>query len=221
MLIIYILLAFALLPALIGKVSAQTNIVEINSTMTSKGSIVREYSRNLYLVYNSDGYLFSFNLIDVSTGVCNTFYLPSLSVNDFEITDDTAYFCGNIGANVVVGWFDIQNLFYNGGVMSCTIVPTNLSCGVYTSCTENILSLDKLEIIEYADGFNHIVMIGKATSTISSTVNTCIAELYHNGYEHKLAYQVEHLGIFGYDDIAITREEVIVIGHKESRMANI
>lgn len=215
-LIIYALFAFAILPTLVGNVAAQTNIVEMSSVLQSRASIVRVYTKNLSLVYNQDGQgNYTFNLIDVLTGFCYTMYLPGMTVNDVEIVNDTAYFCGNIGYNVVAGWFDIQSLFFSGGSMSCFIIPATLSCSLNPStCTEGILSLDKLEIIKYANGLNHMVMVGKAKCTMSETPNTCIAEIYHDGFDFKFAYQVEHPGVFGYDDIAVTNEKVVVVGHK-------
>ena len=216
-LIICFLVALVLLPSWEKSTFAQTNIVATNTTMPSKMSIVREYSRDLFLVYNDEGSArTSFSLINISTGTCLTMNLPSIIVNDIEIVNNMAYFCGSIGSGVVVGWFDINSLFYLGGSMSCIVIPTGLSCVLYPSCTEEIISLDKLEIIEYTTGFNHMVMTGRATCSSSFTTNTCIAELYNDGVDYKLAYQVEHEGIFGYDDITITNNEVVLVGHKRS-----
>lgn len=210
-LITCILTAFVVLSSQFQNLSAQNNIVDMSTTIHSRGSIVREYRKDVFLVYNDDR---TFNLIEILTGSCLTINLPSITVNDFEIADDTAYFCGNVGSTVVAGWFDVHDLFYSGGAMYCMFVPTGLSCAYWTSCTEEILSLDKLEVIRYNNGFNHLVMVGKATCTGSSTTNTCIVEIYNDGTDFKLQYQVEHWGIFGYDDVSVTNNEVIIIGHK-------
>lgn len=212
--IICTLVAIVLLPSLVKNVHAQTNIVATNTTMLSKTSIVREYQRDLFLVYNDEGSSkTSFSLVDISTGLCRTMNLPSLIVNDVEIVKNMAYFCGSIGTTVVAGWFDIRSVFYSGGSMSMIFVPTGLSCAAYTSSTEEILSLDKLEVIEYSTGFNHLVMVGKATCTSSSTTNTCIAEIYYDGTDYKLAYQVEHEGVFGYSDLTVINSGVVgVVG---------
>lgn len=66
--------------------TAQTNIVAMNTTMSSKTSIVREYTGDIFLVYNYDGGVNnSFNLVDVSTGLCLTMYVPGIMANDVEI----------------------------------------------------------------------------------------------------------------------------------------
>lgn len=212
--IICTLVAIVLLPSLVKNVYAQTNIVATNTTMLSKASIVREYQKDLFLVYNDEGSSkTSFSLVDISTGLCHTMNLPSLIVNDVEIVKNMAYFCGSIGTTVVAGWFDIRSVFYSGGSMSMIFVPTGLSCAAYTSSTEEILSLDKLEVIEYSTGFNHLVMVGKATCTSSSTTNTCMAEIYYDGLDYKLAYQVEHHGVFGYSDLTVINSGVVgVVG---------
>ncbi len=214
-LIIQLLAVFALLQMPVKNATAQTNIVAMNTTMSSKTSIVREYTGDIFLVYNYDGGVNnSFNLVDVSTGLCLTMYVPGIMANDVEIVDGTAYFCGSDGANVIAGWFDINSLFYLGGGMSTVTIPTTLPCATYTSCTERILSLDKLEIIKYNNAFNHLVMVGKATCSSSAMTNTCIAEIYNDGVDYKLAYQVEHPGVFGYDDITVLDRDVVVTGHK-------
>lgn len=210
-LITCILTAFVVLSSQFQNLSAQNNIVDMSTTIQSRGSIVREYRKDVFLVYNDDR---TFNLIEILTGSCLTINLPSITVNDFEIADDTAYFCGNIGSTVVAGWFSVYNAFYAGSPITMVFVPTSLSCAYWPSCTEEILSLDKLEVIKYNNGFNHLVMVGKATCTSSTTTNTCIAEIYYNGPDCKLEYQVEHWGAFGYDDVSVTNNEVVIVGHK-------
>ena len=85
------LVVIVLLPSLVKNVSAQTNIVATNTTMFSKASIVREYQRDLFLVYNEERLAkTSFSLVDISTGACLTMKLPSLKVNDIEIVNDMA-----------------------------------------------------------------------------------------------------------------------------------
>ena len=214
-LITCMLVVFALLPSVLQKAVAQSNLVEMSTTFQSRNSIVREYKENIFLIYNYDIIGdYTFNLINVLTGSCLSIKLPSVSVNDFEIANDTAYFCGSIGTTVVAGWFSVYDVFYAGSPITMVFVPTSLSCAYWSSCTEEIVSLDRLEVIEYNNGFNHLVMVGKATCTESSTTNTCIAEIYYNGPDCKLEYQVEHWGVFAYSDIAVTSNKVIVVGNK-------
>ena len=142
-LIIMLLGLLVFFPVLVKNASAQTNIVATNTTMSSRTSIVREYTSNLFLVYNNEGSgNTSFNLIDMSTGFCQTMYLQGMTVNDFEIVDRTAYFCGANGTNVVAGWFDINALFYSVGVISSVNIPTPLSCAICSLCSERILSVE-------------------------------------------------------------------------------
>ena len=63
------------LAALSQRIQAQNIIAEIPDKI-SKESIVREYDRYNFIVYNNEGGGHnSFNLIDFSTNVCHTMYL--------------------------------------------------------------------------------------------------------------------------------------------------
>lgn len=213
------LLAFMIvmvLAALSQRVQAQNIIAEMPYKI-SKVSIVREYDRYNFLVYNNEsGVDKSFNLIDISTNVCNTMDVSYLDVNDMEVVGEMAYFCGTWGANLVAGWFNIPKLFFMGDVIHYVIVPPALPCSYpFPTANETVMSLDRLDVIDYGVSNSHLVMIGRALCTEVGTPTQCIVEVYNNGTSWNVAYQVEHNDAFHYDDIAVTTNKIVVVGHKK------
>lgn len=194
------------------------NIVAFSPQISSKQSIVREYSKQLFVVYNhAGGNVQSFNLINFSTGTCRQMPTPNLDVNDMEVVGGMAYFCGKWNGIPVAGWFDISNLFSGSGDINYINMPSPLTCPYFTApiTNETILSLDRLDVVDFGSSYSHLVMIGSAQCAGVATPTQCIVEVYNNGANWNIAYQVEHYDIFHYDDIAITSNRVIVVGHKK------
>ena len=190
------------------------NVLAILPTQDSKVSIVREYSESQFLVYNEGAAGGpNFILADLST---STYYSMSVPwrVYDLEVVGKTAYFCGGSGGWPVAGWFNINALFFAGGSITYCTMPQFPPCVQNSSGIDEILSLKKLEVIDYGSAYNHLVMVGEAKCLVTSSDVTCIAEIYHDGTGWRLNYQVEHEDIFHYDDIAVTSSEVVVVGHK-------
>lgn len=185
--------------------------------MASRESLVREFSMDTFLVCNvENGPSSSFNLICLSSNVCRTMYVTGLEVEDMEVVGDMAYFCGKWTGKAVAGWFNIYGLFFGGDVINYFGMPSSLSCSIpYSSATETILSLDRLEVVDFGNDYSHLVMIGSAICSGVSTPTQCIVELFYNGQRWMIAYQVEHSDIFHYDDISVTATNVVVVGHKK------
>ena len=195
-------------------VQAQNVIAGIPS-MRSVKSIVREYDKNSFLLYNDDGANNnSFNLIDLNVGTCHTMYVAGLDVSDMEIVGQTAYFCGKWNGRFVAGWFGITSLFFSGGSISYIGLPSLFPCALDGIGIDELLSLRKLEVIDYGSSYNHLVMVGDAGCLGDTTHMTCFMEIYYRAGSWRFAYQVEHDGIFHYDDIAVTSSDVVLVGHK-------
>lgn len=135
---------------------------------------------------------------------------------DMEIVGDVAYFCGKWSGVAVAGWFSITRLFFFGDVIKYVLMPSSLQCSVpYPSATETILSLDRLEVVDFGNTYSHLVMIGSALCSEVGVTTQCIVELYNDGQRWVIAYQVEHGDVFHYDDISVTSTNVVVVGHKK------
>ncbi len=195
-------------------VQAQNVIAGVPS-MISDNSIVREFDKNVFLVFNDDGNAnYSFNLLDLSAGTCHTMDVAGLEVADMEVVGKTAYFCGIWNGRFAAGWFDIPSLFFFGGAISYINLPSLFPCVQSTTGIDELLSLRKLEVIDYGGSNNHIVMVGDA-GCLGDTVNmTCLLEIYYDGTYWRFAYWIEHAGVFHYDDIAVSSTDVVLVGHK-------
>lgn len=215
-LIMILVAVIFLLPATIQKTQAQNTVAEIVPKY-SKSSIVREYQKNQFLVYNYDGVgNNTFNLINIATNSCIIFPVGNLEVNDMEIVDTMAYFCGQWRGRVVAGWFSIPAVFYSGGSITYIDIPAPLLCSVSLSTAfETIQSLDRLDVVDFGSSYSHLVMIGSAFCTDVATPTQCIVEVYYDGANWFMAYQVEHQDIFHYDDVSVTANDVVVVGHKK------
>lgn len=196
---------------------SQDNIWECPS-LTAKEAIVRNWTKNQYVVYTNDGSgIVRFSVIDPSTSnvyeISPIATLPNAVVNDFEIMKDAVYFCGNYGANAFFGYFDIPTALSGTGV--ATILPMSVACPInYTpGGTEILENLLKLEIIPCSDGF-HAVMIGEASTTNPHA--RCIVDLRHtySPSTWTLCFSQDYFLGHHYDDIAATNREVVVVGHK-------
>lgn len=196
---------------------SQDNIWECSS-LTAKEAIVRNWTKNQYVVYTNDGSgIVRFSVIDPSTSnvyeISPIATLPNAVVNDFEIMKDAVYFCGNYGANAFFGYFDIPTALSGTGI--ATILPMSVAClsNYIPGGTEILENLLKLEMIPCVDGF-HAVMIGEASTTNPHA--RCIVDLRHTYTPSTwtLCFSQDYFLGHHYDDIAATNSEVVVVGHK-------
>lgn len=140
---------------------------------------------------------------------CVSFECKYLGVHDFEIDEDEVFFCGNDASAPLFGFFKISTLFSSG-----TGMYTIGMGGWYTS-QERILDLTKLDFYHLSDGV-HIFMVGKSEYvTPDETRQTrCMVDMRRDymGWNYDVAQ--EQYAVYYYDDITVTDNYVVVIGHK-------
>ena len=90
-----------------------------------------------------------FSITDMTT-LTNVMIGNGLKITDFEIIDDLVFFCGESGGSGILGWFDINSLFYAGG--SAYIDQTLSSLG--------LLTLDNIVVYHDTTGTIHIAGYG-------------------------------------------------------------
>lgn len=197
-------------------VMGQDAIYELPRIVPKK-TIVREFKENVAIVYSNDGTDGCFYYVDLTASNCRYAIVPGLDVNDFEIYEKTVYFCGSSPMGNIVGYFDVYGTFFMGTPAQYAIMPTSLQCHVYDPniCYDDILSLKKLEIMDNPGGLPHILLIGEASCTYSVySVNRCIIDVYYGTSGWSVAMTQEHQSIYYYDDIAVTDNYVVAVGHK-------
>ena len=197
---------------------AQTNSIYEVQSLFPQDAIVRYWQEEKYVVYSiDDNTMTHFTLFDYSSMQCTDFRIKGIEVSDFEIEKKTVYFCGKPagGANPLFGYFDISTLFATGtGFYVASLAGAQPSLE-FPGYYEEIISLMKLEVQTCPDGI-HVYMIGEAKNTKFSATNRCIVDVM--GTPPTVTWNVffsqENASVYYYDDIAVTDNEVVVIGHK-------
>ena len=194
-----------------GIAFAQNAIYEIPS-LDSKKSIVREYLGNRYIVYNSGSTGNSFNLVDLSTLTVKSLDMSVVDVTDFEIYGDYVYFCGNV-SSPLIGWFDIPSAFSGTSQVYFGYLPS-LPCSNYPLENDSFLNVKKIEVMNIG-GSIHLLIVGDATCTGATAIQArYFADVFFDGSNWMMEATLEHSGILYYDDVAVTDNYVVPVGHK-------
>lgn len=98
-----------------------------------------------------------FNYVDRNSMTVVSAEIPLFyAINDFVVYNDCVYFCGYDSITPIYGFFDINDVFFNNGVIN------------YYRITQNtISSLDIIKAKRTSSGDLHMVMIGKGTSALT------------------------------------------------------
>lgn len=207
---------FAMLPLMCA--AQGDNIYEVLG-VTPKTAIVRYWHESEYVVYYLDGAYYHFSLVDMSANTFVDFESKNIIVNDFEIERDTVFFCGTKVGDPVFGFFHIPTLFAAAtGMQTMNLGGWHPSPG-YPSGQERITDLMKLKVQKCIDGI-HGYMTGKAELYFHDSTynNRCIVDMRYSwmGGGWTGDYVQEYGSIYYYDDITVTADSVVVIGHKNA-----
>lgn len=186
-------LALLLLPPLF------VNGQEFTKEMTNiKGasSIIRSWTNKIYMVSglnNNVPFFAEINDVGITTDILHLTKIASY-VYDFEILNDTLYFCGTKwgveGATAVMGYFCLTS-FPSVQVYACT-VPLMASC-------------QKLEVGHF-NGTRHVVMTGNAILGTSHIVDA--RDMGSDQWNFNIPYYTDEIDV--YDDVALTDNYVVV-----------
>ena len=205
-------LFFALLLVLVVPACSQNVLYEV-TCLPSDRSIVREYKENVFVVYNTGANSNSFNLVDLNSMSVNSIDVGPSEVNDFEIYKDIVYFCGKVGSQALVGWFDIPAVFSGMASVRLTYLPS-MTCPQNTGYTDYFTNVKKIELMDIGGGM-HLLLVGESYCSREPTLATrFFADLFFNGTDWTFEATQEHSAIFYYDDVAVTDNRVVPVGHK-------
>ena len=196
----------------IGRIGWCQNTLYSIQNMDTRKSIVREYKVNVFVVFNvNQGN--SFNLVDVSSMTVESIDMMSIDVNDFEIYNDFVYFCGLDAGVPCVGWFEISTVFSGGSMVETGTLPT-LICTEYSPNNHVFTDVKKIEVMDIG-GSIHLLIVGRAQcGSNPGQTDGFFAEVYFNGSTFWIESTLEHSGILYYDDVAVTDNYVVPVGHK-------
>jgi hypothetical protein len=209
--------AIALISATPWTVSKAQNSVVDHASITSKNlsAIVREYEEDSFVLYTHDGFFSRwFNLVDMYGAVITDVQLPTtLTINDFEILDGMVYFCGADNTSPIIGWFNVDSVFNSYSTIRYVIVPPNMPCPDNTSAQDIISKLIRITPTKFG-GQVHLLLTGEGSCGMTTTLNHCLIDLYHDGMGWVMVYHQQNTGIYYYDDIEVTSNNVVIVGHK-------
>lgn len=218
-------LAFFVL-AQVANVCAQNIVYEVPNVRSSN-SIIREYKDRCYLVYNDDNGTPTFGYVELDSSNYKeaSAQVPPLVINDMEIVDSIAYFCGKCTtvSYVVFGFFNVYDLFFNSGTISYCILSTitmtkPLGCAGFT---EQFTDLLRIEPYVISSNDIHIFMVGESyyidTSGLAGTPYRCLLDAYYDGSPTINLFTLEETGsIYFFNDIAVTSTNLIIVGDKHN-----
>ncbi len=129
------------------------------SDQLSEYSIIQNYQQNIHITYNDYyGTQISFNYVDLNSMTTHSVDISQFfRVNDFVIFDDTVFFCGSKHYNAVCGYFDINDLFFNYGTITCyeLLVPNIDDANI-----SKLHDLNRIDVMRSDTGVTHMFMTG-------------------------------------------------------------
>lgn len=209
---------FCLFSATGNPASAQDILYEIPG-LTPDNAIVRHWNSDFDVIYSSNANRVHFTVVDYAGSTAydiSTAVFAPIKINDFEISDDNVYFCGTatVGAAVpIFGYFRIPDVIAGSVPINVYLLGAPCSSTFTQNTTESITDLLKIEVQQCPDGF-HAYMIGRAYWTNAIAPPRCIVDFRHTNGVATCGFAQQHSGLFVYDDIAVTHNEVIAVGHK-------
>ena len=207
------LLVFLVLAAAVDARGQVGQIYELTNYPKCDTSIIREWKEGLSLIYSRQPGSGNWFHLANSLGMTVASVKVGTDVKDMEIVDDTVYYCCMEPGSMYIGYFTIPDLL--SPVMHETLV--RIDPAPFAVPTKEMRPR-RLEAFHVADGL-HVIMLYD-NKFISNSVKRVLVDVYRQysvpvwKAEHG-AYNWDDSGnIFYGDDIAVTDNYVVLVGHK-------
>lgn len=207
------LLVFLVLAAAVDARGQVGQIYELTNYPKCDTSIIREWKEGLSLIYSRQPGSGNWFHLANSLGMTVASVKVGTDVKDMEIVDDTVYYCCMEPGSMYIGYFTIPDLLSSS--MHETLV--RIDPAPFAVLTKEMRPR-RLEAFHVADGL-HVIMLYD-NKFISDSVKRVLVDVYRQysvpGWraEHG-AYNWDDSGnIFYGDDIAVTDNYVVLVGHK-------
>jgi hypothetical protein len=207
---------FVCFSATYGLAEAQ-NSFRHSTTYTGEKTIVRQLDNNIAIAYTQekddqgyflyDNYGVDFRCADM---------LPNCRVYDFEIYNDTVFFCGKYEHNIygvcgLFGFFDINEVFFNGGAFNCAYFTfsTNPYYAEYDLQPTIPWRMDV-----FNKGYTHIAAVGACVQKGASRTpidGTAVYDVYFDGTGWHCEAYSQKPGQQYYTDIVTTEHYVVAV----------
>ena len=207
------LLVFLVLAAAVDSRGQVGQIYELTNYPKCDTSIIREWKEGLSLIYSRQPGSGNWFHLANSLGMTVASVKVGTDVKDMEIVDDTVYYCCMEPGSMYIGYFTIPDLLSSS--MHETLVkvfPPTLPDTVKETRPR------RLEAFHVADGL-HVIMLYDY-EFVSGMVKRVLVDVYRQysvpvWYAEHGAYNWDDSSsIFYGDDIAVTDNYVVLVGHK-------
>lgn len=149
----FVCILFLILGSSYGEVRADELIRYNMDEVTTSGTIIRHYKEGMDVVCYQLSYNAYFLLYDEGSPTSYVLYVDMDTITDFEIYDDTIYFCGlrheSVGGWATFGYFRVTDIASPGGSANVAYLHLPLMSDV-----------SALEVGWFADR-KHVVILGK------------------------------------------------------------
>ncbi len=207
-----------------GGAFAQSEKIYTLSNLAGSNTLVRQWVNNKYLLYSEEsGNNEKFVIID-NTGSTPTAKEVSLKkwykIKDFAINNDSVFFIGTYNNTGFWGYFDINNVFNNGGNLTYFRTDnTTTAIGIpMNGMVYSFVNFDELQILTY-NGYTELLLTGfrKNDSYVGgmptfSTYTPCLFHVKPPYTSFDYAYNASSSEKF--DDITRSGTDIVVVGRE-------
>lgn len=224
-----LLLSLVFAMAIVPNTAKGQNVIYDFAPQTSEFSVIRHYKNDIDITYS--WYLSDENCFCYVDRQNNVYYKAdvglNLKVTDFRIYNNQVFFCGIYGNSSAIGWFDIVGLFFGGDDINIVSMPVNLHiedsiCSGYDVEVRG----SRLKVFEKNNAL-HIVMVGWGQHVAGSKDDvpdvqgrpyaynySAIIDMWTSDYfQWNMRYTMDYEDDVSYDDIAVTKNYVVVTSH--------
>lgn len=216
----FIIFFMLVLCASIGDANAQ-NSFRHSATYNGHKAIVRQVDDNIAIAYsqeNDDQGYFFYDNFGVELRYATMW--PDCRVYDFEIHDDTVFFCGKynhtvLGTCGIFGFFDINDVFFNGGNINGIYCDYSITANPpeYNLRPTTLWRMDV-----FNKGYTHIVAVGACLQEgplPTPVTNTAVYDVYFDGINWHCEAYSQKPGQQYYTDIVTTEHYITAVAKSE------
>lgn len=187
---------------------AEAQVYE-SSVLSGQGQIVRRASVKEELVYMKDANDMGCFVLVENGGMVWFELLKGMDVKDFEMDGNMVYFCGSMGSHALVGLFDYDKVFRQGGAYEYVL------CNSTTTIENYYVHVDEFSRLDYFydNGTLNLALIGSGVIDHFLFLNrTLVTSVNISGSTWNFHYYYNKDGLIRYTDIACLDSVVVAVG---------
>lgn len=202
-------------------VTEAQNSFRHSTTYIGDKTIVRQLNDSVAIAYSQETEEQGYFLYDnYGIELISANMLPYCRIYDFEIYNDTVFFCGKYKHSTLdicglFGFFDINEVFFSGGAINCTYC-------VFSSTANpsefNLKPTIPWRMDVFNKGYTHIAAVGacKQQGVLPDPIDgTAVYDVYFDGSNWHCEAYSQKPGQNYYTDIVVTDSKVVTVAKSE------